>query len=72
MYLRQKTTYHRKNKENFIAFAFTRLHSTLEWKYDVNFKCSSKLQFQGYYLHTNVAANITLAQQKTTLLKSSE
>ena len=22
------------------------LHSTLEWKYNVNFKCSSKLQFQ--------------------------
>ena len=32
MYLRQKTTYHRKNQENFIAFAFTRLQCfTVIW-----------------------------------------
>ena len=40
------------------------LHNTLEWKSNVNFKCSSKLQFQGYYFHTNDVANITLAEQK--------
>ena len=33
---------------------------------------SSKLQFQGCCFHTNYVANITLAEQKTTLLKSSE
>ena len=32
MYLRQKTTYHRKNQESFIAFAFTRLQCfTVLW-----------------------------------------
>ena len=36
------------------------LHNTLEWKSNVNFKCSSKLQFQGNCFHTNNVANITL------------
>ena len=40
------------------------LHNTLEWKSNVNFKCSSKWQFQGYYFHTNNVENITLAEQK--------
>ena len=48
------------------------LHNTLEWKSNVNFKCSSKLQFQGNCFHTNNVANITLPEQKTTLLKSLE
>ena len=41
------------------------LHNTLEWKSNVNFKCSSKLQFQGNCFHTNNVANITLPEQKT-------
>ena len=48
------------------------LHNTLKWKSSVNFKCSSKLQFQGYYFHTNDVSNMTLAEKKNTLLKSSE
>ena len=40
------------------------LHNTLEWKSNSNFKCSSKIKFQGYYFHTNDVANITLAEQK--------
>ena len=45
------------------------LHNTLEWKSNVNFKCSSKLQFQGYYFHTNDFANITLAEQKINVIE---
>ena len=63
-----------KPKElNCICFhSSSMLHNTLEWKSNVNFKCSSKLQFQGNCFHTNNVANITLPEQKTTLLKSSE
>ena len=62
--------HHRKNQENLIEFAFNRLqspsmfHNTLKWKSNVNFKCSSKLQFQGYYFHTNDVENLTLSEQK--------
>ena len=73
MYLRQKTMYHRKNhvsseklrKLHCICFhSSSMLHNTLEWKSNVNFQCSTKWQFQGYYFHTNNVENITLAEQK--------
>ena len=33
------------------------------WKSNVNFKFSLKLQFQGYYFHTNDVVNITVTEQ---------
>ena len=50
---------------NWICFQSPSMfHNTLKWKSNVNFKYSSKLQFQGYYFHTNDVENLTLSEQK--------
>ena len=48
-----KWTSEKPRKLNWICLQSPSMfHNTLKWKSNVNFKCSSKLQFQGYYFHT--------------------